>query len=516
MRLEPQLNANSPDLSVEGATYIPRAGVATVGTDGRLVDPALVHSPNGVRALIDLCSRDSWSNELKHWVGKYLFALPLGVSSLFLLEFDQFQLAAVAAGVSVASLIAVRQMLKNGCARDAQMFSECGPEAVPDLINALTFDNERVQAVAAMVLAQILPAVGADTFAGLTDSARDRLFAWLTRHSRRFSDQRITIISALGNLKAFDAIPYLESFSRRTCVTPTSRRIRTAARSALTFLVAQADERENQEIVAVAAEIDDDLESSEEAKALYRKLRKHSESHAAPGMRYGFLIANWCVITPFTVLQFIGSVVNKFGLPINLCWAVLSVLSTQLYRVALTGKETRMARELAALDDVHAIGPLSEALEWPDYEMRNLARTALIRLLPRMKASDSMILNSRQRRCLNNQLILTNAKNYLDCELQIKILTALQYVGDLSSLQAVKQLLLQKPTLSNERKVHRIAATCLPMLEQRAHLNEGSQMLLRASSATDMGVETLVRPARSSNIPPEEMLRPAEPQKDKE
>jgi hypothetical protein len=103
---------------------------------------------------------------------------------------------------------------------------------------------------------------------------------------------------------------------------------------------------------------------------------------------------------------------------------------------------------------------------------------------------------------------MVNSRNYLDSELQVKILQAWEKVGDLSSMQVVKSLMNAKAVLTNERKVQKAAIQCWPLLEARAHLNESSVMLLRASSITEAGAETLVRPASASELAEDELLRP--------
>jgi hypothetical protein len=316
-----------------------------------------------------------------------------------------------------------------------------------------------------------------------------------------------------------EAVEYVEQVVKGWSFTPTQRRLRKEARGALAAILERLDEEHaaaesrvsaNGIAVSQASLVDeDDLETTEESRALLAQIRKHSANRTAPGMRMGYLIANWCFITPYVSYKLWESVAMHYGLAENAAWLVLTAASTQLYRLSLTPAHTRMARQLANTGDTHAVGALAEALEWPDEEIQVVARAALLRLLPKLTTNDAPLLNSRQRRCLNSRLVLANSKNYLDSELQVKILQAWGKIGDLSSLQTVKSLAAAKAVLINERKVQKAAIQCLPLLEERAHLNESSQMLLRASCITEAGAETLVRPAVANSEPDEELLRPA-------
>jgi len=465
---------------------------------------------SSVSQLLSVCARDGAKEEIVHLLGGYAIGVPLTYIAIVLLMEMRVQYGVILGGAVFGLFYTIRETLRKGCARDTALFAQCGPEAVPDLIAGLTNGNSRVQTVASMVLAQLIPTLTRDQFETFSHASKEDLYDWLSRSGGNNIDSRTTLVQALGTLADDSAIPYLERVCRRSTPSIARRRFRRTAKLALQALVERISTRDEVSLVApVEATEEADLteESSDEARALYTQLRKHSDTHASPGMRYGYLLANWCIITPYVGLMFAQSISEHDGLLKNALWGFLALVSTQLYRVALTGKETRMARELAALDDIHAVAPLAEALEWPDYDMRNVARTALIRLLPRIKMSDGMLLNSKQRRCLNIQLDLARASSYLDAELQVQILRALQEVGDLSSLQAVKSLVAAKPTNANQKRVHRAAQVCLPLIQERAHLNEGSHVLLRASSLSNTSVDTLVRPASSAEIPAQELLR---------
>src|SRR5207244_4376068 len=75
---------------------------------------------------------------------------------------------------------------------------------------------------------------------------------------------------------------------------------------------------------------------------------------------------------------------------------------------AASRAQVEAAQILASLDDVRAIGPLAEALEFVDLWQLSgtdwIAAEALCRLLPQVKSEDAALLNERQRACLYHVL----------------------------------------------------------------------------------------------------------------
>lgn len=159
-----------------------------------------------------------------------------------------------------------------------------------------------------------------------------------------------------------------------------------------------------------------------------------------------------------------------------------------------------ISRVLAKFDDVRAVGFLAEALEFRDKHTRQAAAEALIRLLPRLKASDAHLLNAKQRAIL----LRTFNRPASSAALIVAILKAYEQVGDESALEPVRSLL----TALNPR-VQEAATECLPFLESRIAQQRASQTLLRASSPIETATpDMLLRPAlESGETNPQELLR---------
>jgi hypothetical protein len=172
---------------------------------------------------------------------------------------------------------------------------------------------------------------------------------------------------------------------------------------------------------------------------------------------------------------------------------------------AATQGQKKAAKELAQFEDIRAVGPLAEALEYQDKGLRSEAEAALIRLLPRLQASDAGHLNEDQRKCLHRALYCKNTS------LVLAILKALEQVGDEKALPYVEKLAEGRTRRSRDRQIQADAASCLPYLKQRAEESRSRQTLLRAASALDTPADILLRPVMASaDTPSEELLRPSQ------
>lgn len=145
-------------------------------------------------------------------------------------------------------------------------------------------------------------------------------------------------------------------------------------------------------------------------------------------------------------------------------------------------------KRLAASEDIRSVGALSEALSSRDSEVRRIAETALIRLLPRLTSDDADLLNTEQRRYLNRALDKTNPA------LSIPILKVWEIIGDEEALPYVEKLLRPKPKKKGENPLGWAAWEC-------------SKKMRRRFTDHDIRI-TLLRPSDPPAIP-ESMLREA-------
>jgi hypothetical protein len=150
--------------------------------------------------------------------------------------------------------------------------------------------------------------------------------------------------------------------------------------------------------------------------------------------------------------------------------------------------EDEVAAALLGLDDPRAAGPIAEALDRA--ETRWLAEEVLIRLLPRLRASDADRLNEAQRASLYRNLRRGNTRFILAC------LQALRQVGDESAVGHVKRLTEQKGWSAAAAQIRDAAKETLTYLEFRLQRERNRRTLLRAAAEP---TERLPRPAPPPN-----------------
>lgn len=170
--------------------------------------------------------------------------------------------------------------------------------------------------------------------------------------------------------------------------------------------------------------------------------------------------------------------------------------------MAVSRAQKRATKEIAKYEDVRAVGPLAEALEFQDKEIRREAEQALCLLLPQMRASDAPLLNGDQRKPLYRAL---KGKNV---DLVRAILTAFEQVGDSQAIPSVQRLAHGEGILATNEEIQKAAKSCQGFLEDRAQQEQARQTLLRASNPTIGASDALLRPAtETEQIDPDQLLR---------
>lgn len=386
---------------------------------------------------------------------------------------------------------------------------------VGPLTEILEWPGARTQRIAMHLLSHLLPNMTRKEWDSLNKNQKRILYARLDpRYTKHEADLQIALLRALDRLGETSAIRYVERLEEGLRWGANRRRVRQEA----TLCQKSLEMKEQAEAArlsqmasleeGVAGILPQEVVTEKvppELEVLIGELREAREKSTQPGMRLPYLFASWCIIVPFTVYQGYLSFVDGSKM-LSLLWAVLTAIGTQLHRLTLLPWQTAHVKRLAQYDSVKGVGYLAEVLEWPDASSQSAASSALIRLLPRLRASDSHLLNPKQRMCLYRRLSLGNARK--DYDLILATLKALEQVGDMSALGYVQKLAQAQPLTAAQRRVVQAAQDCLPYLLKRAEANEGSQYLLRAAHAIDASPETLLRPASEQNVPQDDLLRP--------
>jgi len=225
-------------------------------------------------------------------------------------------------------------------------------------------------------------------------------------------------------------------------------------------------------------------------------------------------------------------------------FALLAPLSLLFAATAASQKQQAVVAAITQFDDVRAVGPLAEALEFPGEHIAPIVQKTLIRLLSRLKASDASLLKPAQRACLNRAIQGGNT------ELTLAILKAWEQIGDADAIPEVQRLAEgrdlnaslaetdraetqrqvkrklwaktakrlttiligeRRPGIANADRPRLIAAAqeCLPVLRQSVENRQIGAQLLRPADSHRISSDVLLRPSTThvSTDPPEQLLR---------
>ncbi|HLL80518.1 MAG TPA: hypothetical protein VKT25_13515, partial [Ktedonobacteraceae bacterium] len=120
------------------------------------------------------------------------------------------------------------------------------------------------------------------------------------------------------------------------------------------------------------------------------------------------------------------------------------------------------------------------------------AAILLTGLLPRLQASDAILLTETQRAALGYAL----TSNVGDARFLIAALKALEQVGDSSALSVVEKLAAGRIRTADPKRVQAAAQECLLFLRARYEQQRASETLLRASERSETLADTLLIPAK--------------------
>ncbi len=230
---------------------------------------------------------------------------------------------------------------------------------------------------------------------------------------------------------------------------------------------------------------------AEEAK----KRKKKLQGLRILGICYGVLVVS------ILILSLVEHTRGMFGV-----FRLLSFTGIIAGIGAASKVQKEGVRKLAKSPDIRGVGHFIEALDFGDKEIRAEAVDALMGQLPRLKASDSRLLNDDQRAVLYKQLRGKNTK------LILAILESLEQIGDAKAIPPVESLAGNAGSESRDSQIAASAKACLPALRLRAEQERASQTLLRPTTNEGAESEILLRPmANAQDTPAEQLLRAANP-----
>jgi hypothetical protein len=252
--------------------------------------------------------------------------------------------------------------------------------------------------------------------------------------------------------------------------------------------------------------------SSEEHERLLVQLRRQIQRNRRRRKRLlGLYGSGIIVYLLYVCLQRFGSQSDLDGaLGTAIGYGVMTLFAyfCALVTAVSAQRWSRDVNQILALQDVRTVGILAETLHYPDAALSAAMRSGLLRLLPRLQASDASLLNAEQRASLN-RVLPTN-----DGELILAILRAWQQVGDGEAIHAVESLASGESALAQRsQEIQQAAQDCLPYLRLRAERERIGGSLLRASEAPITDPDTLLRSigdAAAMEDRAEHLLRPTE------
>jgi hypothetical protein len=399
-----------------------------------------------------------------------------------------------------------RLSLDNAHRRAAILLPDLDQSWLGALVESLVFGSSNARSIARLRLTTVLPTLDSRDGSRLTDTQRALLFDQLTPANAAAQPDLVTeVLRYAADSGDHFAVEGAGQLARMRAWTRAQRRVRQAARSILPRLEAAIAQH-----AAKSASVPSAARPAEQQQADLTPEKRawldqaEDEPKKQPGMRFAFLLAVWAIIVPFGLYQTISAFQRGDWFAV-LAAGVFTAFTTQAHRLTLTPQQTRVAARLASIDDVQAVGYLAEMTTWPDDRIKAMALSALTRLLPRMKSTDTHLLSASQRTLLYQMLHLSKARK--QAEFLEALLKALEQVGDTAAIPCVRGLADSEPASLRQSSVVKAARECLPYLEGCAQQNRDSQILLRPTASDAQ--ENLLRPAAQSSSPHELLVRVA-------
>ncbi len=393
------------------------------------------------------------------------------------------------------------------------------PEDIGALLEAI-FIREPSHSFSLKALTRLIPQATQANQKGLTIEHQAIIYNAVEQASNpdifwRYNPQlAVTLIKLLGKINDTQAIPLLMRLSAKIGNKPNRQEIMAAINDCLLMIYPENSVEKSPELIEYAenAELSEYITSTPSVQNISdsKSIAMMSSLNQAVRLRD----RNEKIVVALTLASiaeaggslFISTTGSDFQ-PIRLVLITTACISMALLSTILfhgTYKLKLLLNQLSSKSSVAAVGPLCEVLMMEDNGLITVASILLQRLFPQLQASDSNLLNSYQRICLNRAL----ARHRRASGLTLALLKGLEQVGDGSSLEVVEKLADGILKTSDPDKVQKAARECLPFLRDKFSKEILSRQLLRASSESSMSEADLLRPAENSNsISNDELLR---------
>lgn len=244
----------------------------------------------------------------------------------------------------------------------------------------------------------------------------------------------------------------------------------------------QSESRETKEQIrrdAIAQQVNQLLTTLGEEALKRKKKRKNAASTVTI---YFTIIVGLMLVATLASGKFPPGLLGLFG----------SMTAVMAGAFAVSQRHKEATQKIAQFDDVRAVGPLLDALDFQDKKTSEIAEQALIRLLPRLNASHSRLLSAEQYG------LLIKAIHSKRVPVAVAAVTALEQIGDEKALPIVGQLARGEGRAAREPALQQAAMDCLPALTVLAERKRAGAELLRAANGNVTQQGVLLRPALPS------------------
>lgn len=192
----------------------------------------------------------------------------------------------------------------------------------------------------------------------------------------------------------------------------------------------------------------------------------------------------------------------RLSLMLLVAWASIPMLFVQVEAMRMSRKRIHdVTARMHGSPMRDSVGTLIEAMMVGDTASANLARLAVIAILPQLGPQDAHLLSGKHRAYLHRQLRGSNS------DFILAILHALGQVGDSTAIPYVKRLVPCPVWLFHQEAIEQTASRCLSELRNRKRRQEATDKLLRPTSAAYSRTDMLLRPAREETRVGRELLR---------
>lgn len=196
-------------------------------------------------------------------------------------------------------------------------------------------------------------------------------------------------------------------------------------------------------------------------------------------------------------------------------------------RFASSRRLRRAVNKLSGIDDLRAIGPLLDTLALQDRRTERSVRPALIRMLPRLRQSDSELLTERQKLALYKSLTnnkaelgrirLENSRGFVlgavwsspARDYVLAALDAVEQIGDGRALPFVLKLADGRSAARRRPDIQQRAGDVVPVLQDRLSAEQQRDRLLRPATLDADQPDSLLRPAEFTPADETLLLRAA-------